>query len=107
MSNNSSEKACIADPFTDVFLLLSASYTLETLMVESKCDVQNIYQPENTRTVQVGVLCIPAEQELDLRAPQDKDAFPLVPCAGEELGKGFSENDAERGRRLRERWSPD
>lgn len=65
-SNNSSEKAAIADPVTDVCLLLSASYTLETWMVESKCDIQNIYQPENTGTVRVGVLCIPAEQELDL-----------------------------------------
>lgn len=66
VSYNSSEKAAIADPVTDVRLLLSASHTLETCMVESKCDFQNIYQPDNTGTVRVGVLRIPAEQELDL-----------------------------------------
>ena len=40
-SNNSSDKAGIADQL----MMFSDSYTLETLMVEYKCDIQNISQP--------------------------------------------------------------
>lgn len=80
VSNNSSEKV----GNTDQLLMFSDSHTLETLMVEYECNIQNISQTGKTpRTVRGLAGCIPAEHEQDLVGSGGQDcSSPPMPCAG-------------------------
>lgn len=100
MSNYSNEKAGIAGLVTDVFLLLSGSYShFGNFDGESKCDIQNIEQPESTQELEwVLAFCVRLSADRSWWASENKTAFSQGHALGKD-GEGLpSGNKAAKGR---------